>query len=78
MSKILKNIPIPEKRRRGRPRLHRFDLMEPGDMMEISACKKAVYSCVTLFVKSHEPDWEFQLEESVKRGELVTKVWRKK
>jgi hypothetical protein len=76
MSKIKKNVPIPEKRKRGRPRKHFFNLMSPGDMIEIPACKKAAYSCVKLFQRNHEPDWTFQLEESLKRGEVVTKVWR--
>lgn len=76
--KIQKNVPLPEKRKRGRPRIYMFNLMKPGDMLEIAACKKAAYSCVKLFVKNHEPDWQFVMEESKKKnGDLVTKVWRK-
>ena len=72
--KIRKDVPI-EEVRRGRPRKMPFDELEVGHSFTIDSGVKSVRSCVRLFVKTHQPDWEFRLKVL---DENKTRVWRVK
>lgn len=71
--KIRKGIPAPQKRRRGRPRKHPIDKLEVGDSLRLDAQYNSVVLCCELFVKNHQPKWEFRL---MKVDANTTDVWR--
>lgn len=70
--RVLQNVPIPPKRRAGRRRIHRFDLLDVGDSLVIEATRQCARSCIRQFMKEN-PDVTLEMRIL---GEKTVQVWR--